>query len=388
MNDIPQSLNLFLTGKCNLFCKYCFVNKNVLSKRPLEEKLLKKSVDFLLARPGKRKVIGFSGGEPLLEKELLIRTCVYARRMAKKNGLDLRISVATNGVLLDGKTMACFAKMGVETKISIDGLKSIHDKNRPFAENFSKSSFDEIVKNTKKLKKEGRRLAASMVFNPLNIGKLLEGIEFLRKSGFSQIDFFPDMFVAWNYDELKKMNRFFGEFASYYAGLFIKNKRPFRNSFLSGIFSQESVAKAQSCDKINIGPNGEAYVCDKAFFLEPRAKREYSIGNIQKGIDKTKRSVLLKEIRQKFYKASGLECEKCEFFGLCFCPVGHYIISSPQKIFKNKSLRKNFFKSFCSIAKAYIKTFARLERALKFNQKFIDFYSGDARAKIGDSSCG
>ena len=367
--DSVSGLNLFFTGKCNLSCEYCFVDKKKLENRVLDENLLKKSVDLFLLYSGNRKVIGFSGGEPMMEKSLLMKACDYARKIARKKKMDLRIAVATNGTLLDKKIMDYLGKIGAEVKISIDGKSLVHDKNRPFKKRLGKSSFQEIIKNVKCLKGKGFGLTASMVFSPLNIDQLLEGIEFLRKSGFSQIDFFPDLFSTWKPAELEKMKKTFNKFAVYYAALFLRGKKTFKNSFLAGLLTPVDFSKAETCEKINFGPDGKAYVCDKVFSLKPSFRRKYLIGSIKDGVNNEKRRKLLEKIRKNFYQESGLECEKCEYFKFCFCPAGHYIISPLAK-----SSSSDFFKSFCSVAKIYIITFSRLKNALKFNERFIDFY--------------
>ena len=40
VNDTPYALNLFFTGKCNLNCRYCFVNKEGIEDSTLDEKSL------------------------------------------------------------------------------------------------------------------------------------------------------------------------------------------------------------------------------------------------------------------------------------------------------------------------------------------------------------
>src|SRR5665647_190124 len=83
-HDTPHALNLFFTGKCNLNCTYCFVNKAGQENRTLDEKSIKKSVDLLFEYPGKKKMLSFNGGEPLLEWSLLRRIHAYASEKAKQ----------------------------------------------------------------------------------------------------------------------------------------------------------------------------------------------------------------------------------------------------------------------------------------------------------------
>lgn len=376
--DAINSLNLFFTGKCNLSCNYCFFNKKGWESRTLDENLLKKSVDLLLSYPGKNKVLGFSGGEPLMERALLAKVCGYARQAEHRSNADLKMAIVSNGTLLNEKAINQLVKNSVEIKISIDGEKSVHDKNRPFKKSLGSSTFDALIQNAKLLEKKDCKLTASMVFGPSNIDYLFNGIKFLHKSGFSQIDFFPDLFSLWKPAELAKMKKVFAKFAKYYFGLFSQNRRVFKNSFLGTIAQMSEKQDLRQCRKANVGPDGKIYVCDKVFSLEPRWRKKYEIGNVFKGIDNGRRKALLGRLRRNFNRTSGLQCGRCFYLRHCFCPLGHYIIFSSGGYSGKKISARDFFKSFCAISKIYNKTFLRLEGKLKKNKRFCEIYRIDA----------
>lgn len=368
IDDTPHALNLFFTGKCNLDCRYCFVNKKGIESTTLNEKALKKSIDILFSYPGKKKTISFNGGEPTLEFLLVKKIYEYARKEAEKRGIILDVAVMTNGTFLNQKMIDYFIKNKTIVKISIDGDKITHDRNRPFKINPQLSSFDTIIKNINRINSGNLRLAASMVFTPQNIGRFLENIKFLNSKNFYYIEFYPDLYANWRKNDLEKVKKVFRKFESYYINLFKTNKKIFKNSLLDTFVNEVEIDKMSHCGKIHINTEGEFYVCDKVFSLKPAKRKKYIIGDIKRGIDDRKRLMMLDKLRKDFLKENKLKCLKCEYFKYCFCPLGHYIY------YLNGNLNGNFLNSFCYLSQIYGKTFLRIKKALKYNSNFVGLY--------------
>lgn len=368
----PYALNLFFTGKCNLNCRYCFVDKTNQENLTLDEKSLKKSVDLLLSYPGKKKTISFNGGEPALEFPLVKKIYNYARKKAGEKGIILDVAVMTNGTLLNQKMMDYFIKNQTILKISIDGNKLTHDKNRPFKVTPKASSFDKVIENLAKINTGKLRVAASLVFTPKNLDHFLENIKFLNSRNFYYVEFYPDLYANWKKTDLKKMKKIFQQFEAYYIKLFKENKtsKIFKNSLLDTIVNGVEIEKMDKCGKIHINALGEFYLCDKVFSLEQKGRKKYVIGNAKKGIDEKERSVVLKNLREDFFKKSGLKCKRCNYSKYCFCPVGHYIYFTTLK----KGNSANFWQAFCFVSRVYAKTFLRIKGALRYNAAFARLY--------------
>lgn len=372
--DAPATLNFFFTGRCNLNCSYCFVNKTNLEHVTVDEKFLKNSVDTFLCYPGRRKKISFKGGEPLIEFPLVKKICDYARVEANKKQTVLDVSIVTNGTLLNQGMADYFLKYNISVVVSIDGTQISHDRNRPFKGSSRESSFQRTIQNVDTINFDSIKLTASMVFTPINIDHLVENIEFLNKKKFYGIEFYPDLYAEWTGNDLETVKENFRKFEAYYISLFDVKGKVFKNHMLDRIVNDKESWKADRCRDIHLNPEKEYYICDKVLFLEPQRRKLYVIGNAANGIDEQKRKKMLKQLCEDFTVESGLECSKCLFQKYCFCPIGHHIYASNLRDDHRRNQVKSFYKSFCRISQIYNETFLRIKSALRYNPRFIALY--------------
>ncbi len=151
-----HQLILQVTQQCNLRCAYCsysgiYKSNRVHSNKRMTFETAKRAIDFFLAHSTDTGdvTIGFYGGEPLLEFEL-IKDCIqYAR--SKVEGKKLRFNMTTNGTLLKGNILDYIVENDISVSISLDGSKEEHDANRRFVN--GKGSFDTIIENIKAIRK-------------------------------------------------------------------------------------------------------------------------------------------------------------------------------------------------------------------------------------------
>jgi uncharacterized protein len=124
------SMTLELTEHCNLRCHYCTVEYNRTNEKRMSTKTALAAIDFLCAHSSdvKQRNLGFYGGEPLLEFELITQCVDYARSKFGSDGV--RFSLTTNGVLLDENKASYFAENQFNIFVSVDGPQRIHDKHR------------------------------------------------------------------------------------------------------------------------------------------------------------------------------------------------------------------------------------------------------------------
>jgi uncharacterized protein len=149
-------LTLELTQQCNLACEYCCYGKYYPQTRkpstaPMPLEVAKKAVEDFMGHRPKRGSIGFYGGEPLLQFELLKQIVLFAEELADRYGTNVKFSMTTNGTLLTDETIHFLVRHRVRVMISLDGDKETHDRYRVFRSEKCPEqrtgSFDVIVGN-------------------------------------------------------------------------------------------------------------------------------------------------------------------------------------------------------------------------------------------------
>ena len=74
---IPRTLAMLLTYKCNFLCSHCSVNASPYENRTMDFSIVKKAIDEAYEIPS-LYVVSFTGGEPTLYPNLLLKSIEYA----------------------------------------------------------------------------------------------------------------------------------------------------------------------------------------------------------------------------------------------------------------------------------------------------------------------
>src|ERR1017187_9062924 len=130
----PVSVTLFLTTACNLRCTYCYASAGSDVPKFMTMETARRGIDFAAANAARRQVpyleVGYhGGGEPTMNWTVLTGSFGYAREKASVLNLELRSSLATNGVLSDARIDWIVAHLG-GVSLSCDGLPAVHDRCR------------------------------------------------------------------------------------------------------------------------------------------------------------------------------------------------------------------------------------------------------------------
>lgn len=169
-------VTLQLTQSCNLRCAYCIYSETTNDKqrkhsgKRMSWETAKAGIDFLAEHSidSERVNVGFYGGEPLLEFELLKKATIYAEE--RFEGRDLAINLTSNATLLNDEILEFFAEHDIHLTISLDGPKSIHDRSRCFAN--GGGTFDTVMFNlqyaVEKFPEYAHNISINMVMDPRN----------------------------------------------------------------------------------------------------------------------------------------------------------------------------------------------------------------------------
>ncbi len=176
-----KNLVLLISDACNFNCEYCQIEKNI-EERPknhMSKEVATRAIELFKehASPSAKKTITITGGEPLLNKNVL-------RFIVEKIDAELenkRIVMFTNGSLLDKDIIDFLKEYDVLVLISIDGPQDMHDRARKF--NTGAGTFLSIIDNYHLLRKSGVNVGISAVGGPHNMHDIKRFIDFVKELG-------------------------------------------------------------------------------------------------------------------------------------------------------------------------------------------------------------
>lgn len=143
-NDTLE-LTIIPTDECNFSCVYCFEDERdhhmTIDTANAIIKYLEKN-----ARYYKSVCINWFGGEPTIEKELVVYIMKAAKEICLRDKVTLIGFMTTNGYELDLETFERFVKYNIRFyQITIDGTEQCHNKLRPHKN--ASNSFERIIDN-------------------------------------------------------------------------------------------------------------------------------------------------------------------------------------------------------------------------------------------------
>lgn len=196
-------LVLVVNHACNLRCAYCYTGEK--SQKPMPPEIGLKAIDRAVASisPGGVLQLGFFGGEPLLEADLICRLIDHARSSARKHKIDCSVAITTNGMITTGRAWQVMLDPDVDLSVSHDGLPEIHDRHRRTAGGAQTSAA--VLRTIERLLTQKRRLQVVMVVRPDSIDSLASGIERLWNLGVREFEPSLDVWATWTPCDLKRL---------------------------------------------------------------------------------------------------------------------------------------------------------------------------------------
>ena len=149
-----------ITRTCNLYCQHCYSNStNQIYPEELTTEECEKVIDDLAQF--RVPVLLISGGEPLTRPDIFL-----LMEYAIQKGI--RVTLSTNGTLIDEKIAKKLKKMGVSyVGISLDGLEKEHDAFRG-----KKGAFQEALRGIRNCLMVGQKVGLRFTLNRKNLHTL------------------------------------------------------------------------------------------------------------------------------------------------------------------------------------------------------------------------
>lgn len=341
-----KHLILSVTDDCNLRCKYCIFSDNYpltrnYSKLYMDFGIAKKAVDYyfkcfkLIQRknPLRKPVIGFYGGEPLLNFDLIKKIVNYIGK--EYHQFDTFYNITTNGTLLNLYKADFLIRNNFAIAISLDGPEKEHDRNRIFQN--GKPTFQVILKNIKEIKKEYPEFRYMSIISTYDYGSdmlkineffeensellpLIGRVDMVMPSFTGYYDQFTENDVKRHHYQMIKLNKIYLDRISHnkkvgnYLRALIEGK--YFNYLIRpiGPFTRPSLMPwTGTCipgEKIAVRPDGKFHICE-------RINEYFPIGDVNSGLDLGK----IERILINYKENITADCKGCpiqRLCGLCF----------------------------------------------------------------------
>lgn len=163
-------LTVLPNNTCNFSCSYCYSaagrNHSVL---PLHKLFV--AIKYFISSKSKGferpLTISFmGGGEPILSWNNVKEGICYAEHLAQEKGLELNVSVITNGSVINKEYTDFFLQHKVNISVSFEML--------PEVQNIQRKNYDLVKNNIQMLCAAGIPVQINATITPLNVGRMQE----------------------------------------------------------------------------------------------------------------------------------------------------------------------------------------------------------------------
>ena len=194
VNPRIYSISLNVAQSCNMSCSYCYADEGRFGTAPrvMSIATARSVIDALIAQsvPGTRLVVGFMGGEPMLNRALVHEATIYASNEAARAGHPISFSITTNATLLTPADARLFHDHPFAVSVSVDGDRAEHERHRRLRN--GRSSYALLVEGLGLLTMRGRpTLLSARATVAAGDTNLLERLEHLLALGFDEVGFSP-----------------------------------------------------------------------------------------------------------------------------------------------------------------------------------------------------
>ncbi len=277
---------IFVTQQCNLNCSYCYIKKkDALMSRETAGQV----IDFIFrhAPPGEKIEVGYFGGEPLREFDVIREMTGMFRKHPDFPKAPVEFTVVTNGTIFN-EEIAHFVKdndMGFG--ISCDGPPDIQDKSRVFPGGGGSSGL--VEQTLRRAVKELPSVMVNAVYTPATYTRLPETVAYFSSLGIRQIYLTPDYSAAWTEEDAKLLPEIYGRIAGMYIDFYL-DEDPHYISLIDGKITVIMRGGYQPGERCRMGrgeyafaPSGNIYPCERLVGEDDGGA--HCIGHVSTGLD-------------------------------------------------------------------------------------------------------
>lgn len=303
-----DNVDLVVTERCNLRCKYCYVNKK---DSDMNFETFKASVEYMLKYGDRKVTVTFFGGEPLMNFDLIREAIPYIKSTCPDRFEDLII--ITNGTLLTDDIANFIRDHGMPASVSWDGVVDLQDLQRP---SIVGSSFGYLMSNLYLVKKLVP--GVKVMVAPYSLDYLMDTVKFFKDNGLH-----ADLTIVrddiWKKKDIEKLELFMMQLREWYIEEVLSKKIKFNiGLFDLPILDTENNLhngkRPYSCSagkyKVAIMSNGDIYPCTR-FGSNDRMK----LGNVFR--ESTKQETVNRLPFEIYTSHMFIPCQECNLYEVC-----------------------------------------------------------------------
>lgn len=263
----------WVTNKCNLCCKYCYVDK---SKDIMTLDIAERAIKYIipLLKDNEANNIRFHGGEPLLNKEII--EYIIKELYLQVGNKNMHFYLTTNGTIINGVD---FIIENVKISVSIDGTQYYNDLNRIYKN--CEGTYSYIDKFIRRMKSKDIHFNIRMTIHPNNVKGFFQNFMHI----YNKFKIIPSFAFDYGSDGWVDDNvaLFFKQLKN--VILYLYDNDPIGAFELVDNLNREYLSRRDYCTggekSIHITPLGDLFPC----YLSV-GNPKYKVGNIYEGLDK------------------------------------------------------------------------------------------------------
>ena len=281
-------LTLCLTENCTLRCSYCYAGPKRAVAMSRDTVLA--ALDFALAdgrSETEKCTVGFFGGEPLLEWDLLRWAHEQAIAKAAAKGVSPAFTLTTNLTLLSQDKADWLIAQNFHFGLSLDGTAAAHDAIRVYPN--GDGSHAECVRAMRRVAGRGASGKIICVVHPRTVALLAESVEWMASEFGFEIGLNPDFTASWDAAALAALSEQYARIGDFYVARF-RDGRPLRINVIDGKIITHLKGGFEACDKCRMGDReiavsvrGNLYPCSRLVGGDDNPGLR--LGDVRKGFD-------------------------------------------------------------------------------------------------------
>jgi uncharacterized protein len=262
--------------------------------------------------------IGFFGGEPLLEFDLVRKITKAIQNHKSFDPNRVIIQIVTNGTIFSKEIADFLRENNVTLGISCDGPPFVHDVFRKFPDGSGSSRI--VERNLKQALKIFPFIPVNAVYSPNNVQFLPEVVDYLSSLGVRNIHLNHNISAKWTKKEAEMLPNIYNSIGNKYMN-FYRQGKPRYISLIDGKIAVILRGGYQPLERCRLGmgefafaPSGDVYPCER--LIGSGVEKRHCMGNINDGFSPKKICKMGSNI------ANNLECQKCGLQEYCMNGCG------------------------------------------------------------------